>query len=97
MRIIDPESPRFKEKKVRINKIINKLRLKKKGKLQVNSYIPLIKVEHQPHPYSIMERSLSMAVRYAMILKLSNAEFINLIKSKFRQELSRRAGHILIL
>ena len=97
MRIMDPESPRFKEKQVRVNKIINKLRLKQKEKLQVNCYIPIIKIKHQPHPYYIMEQSLSMAIRYAMFLKISKADFINLIKSKIEQELAKRKGHTLIL
>ena len=99
MKIMDTEKSRIndsiKTKQARLHKIIAKLRLKKEKRIE--GPIRVIRVEKPPHPYSIMERSLSLAIRYAMILKMSSAVFCRLIKAKIRQELARRSGDILIL
>ena len=86
-----------KEERVRLHKIIAKLRSKEEKRVEGKKLITIIRVEKSPTPQSIMERSLTLPICYAMNLKIPSKVFCRLIKAKIRQELVRRSGKVLIL
>ena len=94
---MDANKTRYEDKKARLNTIISRIILRKVRRIHVSGPVWFIRTENQGHPYSIMEKALGTAVRYAELLKLSNKEFCNLVKSKIIQEKARRAGNILVM